>query len=449
MGVSPAGGIPWATFCLKGKSQMQTVSKLQDEYGQLLTKINALAYKAKTDGWTAEDHQEFKRMDERQKKVCAEIQSMVDAQKLANEEISRAADNAPVEGSRQSNGVQWRDSRTGREVRVFRPSESVAAYFRETGRGGEDMPTLGQYLRSMIVGPKTAAEKRALSEGSDSAGGYTVPTFLMGELIDLLRPQSVIYRAGARTVPLETNVTKIARLASDPTAAWRSENSSVSESAVTFESVSFDAQTLAVLVKCSRELAEDSVNLDSALSRAFAGSLGGELDRVALFGSGTPPEPRGIVNTTNVNSVDLAGAALTSYDKFLDAIQLIYEDNGNFPTAAIMAPRTAITLEKLKQATTNASLERPPLIKDLPFLVTSRVPITDDFDDSPPSENNGSKIILGDFPRLLVGIRSQLNVQVLKERFSDDFQYGFLASLRADIALEHPESFAQIKGIIP
>ena len=38
---------------------------------------------------------------------------------------------------------------------------------------------------------------------------------------------------------------------------------------------------------------------------------------------------------------------------------------------------------------------------------------------------------------------------VLRERYADNYQYGFLVHMRTDVAVEHAESFAQLIGVIP
>ena len=38
---------------------------------------------------------------------------------------------------------------------------------------------------------------------------------------------------------------------------------------------------------------------------------------------------------------------------------------------------------------------------------------------------------------------------LLRERFAENMQYGFLAHLRMDVAVAHPESFCKLIGIIP
>ena len=59
----------------------------------------------------------------------------------------------------------------------------------------------GQFLRAMVVNDKSEAERRALSEASDAAGGYTVPNVLSAELIDRARAQSVVMRAARARFP--------------------------------------------------------------------------------------------------------------------------------------------------------------------------------------------------------------------------------------------------------
>lgn len=53
-------------------------------------------------------------------------------------------------------------------------------------------------------------------------------------LFDRLRAESVVVRAGARTIPLTSDNQSIAKLASDPTPAFRAEAGAISESDPTF-----------------------------------------------------------------------------------------------------------------------------------------------------------------------------------------------------------------------
>src|SRR4030095_2900310 len=107
----------------------------------------------------------------------------------------------------------------------------------------------------------------------------------MAPWIDRLRAALVVARAGAVTVPLSSDTVKIARLLTDPTAAWRSENGAVAESDPTFEAVTFTPRSLDVFFKTSRELVEDSINIAEILEATLVRSFAVEVDRVCLAGT--------------------------------------------------------------------------------------------------------------------------------------------------------------------
>lgn len=426
------------------------MEKLKAERVELFEANHALIAQAEAERreLTPEEQRQF---DARHARI-AEIRKTIDRVALVDEEhrsLSASAGRKVVaEQPGAGEGItatEARDSwvnRDGSAVRLYGPADRIATRQSPEPRG----LGFGAVIRALVTGPRNDAERRALSEGTDSAGGFTVPDILGRQLIDRLRASSTVNRAGARTLELSSDVTKIARLLSDPSAGWRNENAAIAESDPTFEAVTFTPRSLAVLVKVSRELLDDSVNIESALMGAFAGSMAVEIDRVALAGTGTAPEPRGIRNTTNVNSVSMGanGLALANYDKLIDAIFENQLDNAQAPTAAIMHPRTQTALAKLKD-TTNQPLAAPPMIEGLPFLSTTGISIT----DTQGTSTNASRLYVGNFADLFIGVRSELRVEVLRERFGEFHQYGFIAHLRADVQLAHPESFAQVIGIIP
>lgn len=321
------------------------------------------------------------------------------------------------------------------EVRTvgLKPEERLADWVeREQPRSEFADLELGAYLRAMTLGAKTNMEKRALSEGSDSAGGYTVPTNLSARLIDLLRAESVVSRAGAVTVPLTSDQNVIAKLASDPVPAWRSENAAIAESDPTFASVTLTPRSLAVMVKVSRELLQDSLNLERELPRIMAVAMAKEWDRVALLGSGTAPEPEGVANATGIGTDALSGA-LTTYAPFNTARTAIKTANAN-PTAFILHPRDEGTMAGLT-ASDGQPLMAPAKVSEIPWLTTTAIP-TDGGGGS-----DESTIFCGDFRHMMLGMRSQIQIEVIREAFAANHQYAFIAHFRGDVALQHPAAF--------
>jgi HK97 family phage major capsid protein len=337
----------------------------------------------------------------------------------------------------------WKDER-GKSIPVLKNNQSFAAAVQT---GPPPSFSFGEFVKSMVLPSGNPAIMAGLAESGGVAGGdVTVPTFLAGGLIDLMRAKTVCIQAGAVTVPLETETTNMVRIAADPTPTWRTEASAVTSAVPTFERVQFLPKSLAVIVKVSQEILEDAVNLDQIIMDIFAKSFAVELDRVGLFGTGTAPQPHGIAGTTNVGNVSMGtnGAALTNYDPFVNAVSALLTANAQMPTAAIMSPRT-LTKAALLKDTLGQPQRRPDLIQNLPFLATTAVPNT----QTQGTSSVASESIVGDFSKLMFGIRTSLRIRILQERFlGDTLEYGFLAFLRADVQLAHPQSFCEVVGIL-
>jgi HK97 family phage major capsid protein len=342
-----------------------------------------------------------------------------------------------------------RDMERGRFSDIVTPLRKGESYAKQiaTNHRTESQYAIGigELCRAMVLGPNSDRERFALSEGTDSAGGYTVPAFLSATILDQLRDESVFTKAGAGVIPLTSNKNTLVRIATDPTPTWRAENASVAASDAVFEGVLFQPKTLAVVVKASRELLEDSLNVNEAIGTALAGAMAAELDRVVGFGSGTGSEPTGIVNTSGILTVTAAtnGSDLDDYTKFLDGLYQL-EANNAHPNAVIINPREARVLNGFAD-TTGQPLRRPEALADVAFLTSTKVPVN----VTQGTASNASTMLMGDFTRLMIGVRTEMRIEVLRERFSDNLQYGFLCYLRADVAPTHPKAFCKIPGIIP
>jgi HK97 family phage major capsid protein len=299
--------------------------------------------------------------------------------------------------------------------------------------------SIGNFLKAAIAGASTDSERRALAEGTDSAGGYTVPTSLSAQLIDALRAASVVVQAGARTVPLDTNSVAVAKLLTDPVPAWRNENASVNESDPTFGQVLFEPKSLAVMTKISLELMQDSVNIATELPRILAAALALELDRVALLGSGSAPEPRGIANVSGIGTTALGGA-FANYAPLLIARTGILTRNGGMPGAVIMNPRDEGALSGWTDST-GQPLNQPRALDGMKFLTTTSIPTNGG------TGTDESTMFVGDFTKLLIGMRQDIRIEILRERYADSLQYALVAHLRADLAVEHAAAFHTITGV--
>lgn len=367
------------------------------------------------------------------------------------------------EGPADFGGDAWRDQ-NGNEVRVYSREDRVSQGPSRDYGGA----TLGGVVRAMITGPRNDGERRALAEGSSGAGGVTVPTPLAREFIDMLRARTVCIAAGARTVPMDSATLKLARVTGDVPAGWRSENAAVATGDPTFDAVTLTAQSLAGTVTVSRELLQDSVNIDAILAQEFAKKLAVVLDAACLVGSGSAPTPRGLASITGVTQVSMGtnGAALTNYSPLLDLRRDLDIANANPPTAWLMHPRTARVLAGLTD-TGGQPLRPPTWLYDsgvfsgtLPnhfnseyapkaplvtWTTTTGIPIT----QTQGSASNASSVYAGDFTQMLIGVREEFHLEVVPQLYAANGQVAIIAHMRADMAVTNAAQFGRLIGIIP
>ncbi len=103
---------------------------------------------------------------------------------------------------------------------------------------------LGGFLRALVNGPTNDIERRAMAEGSVGAGGAMLPMPLSAIVFDLLRSQSVAFKAGAQTVPMSSQTLRFATVATDPVGGWRAEAAAVAEEYPRFRQCHVDGAQL-------------------------------------------------------------------------------------------------------------------------------------------------------------------------------------------------------------
>jgi len=294
-----------------------------------------------------------------------------------------------------------------------------------------------------VAGLKTSTEVRAsLSSGADADGGYSLPSAAMPHILDAMAEQSALLKAGASVLPLDYGAKSYTQAAIDtlPTPAWRAELGAVAESAPTFRGVVSAPKSLSVIVRISRELLADAPDVARVLTTALVQAYSAELDRVALVGTGTSPEPRGIFSTTGVHLIAQAGAAFGFAD-MLAGYGAILDAKGPAPTACIVAPRTLIGLAGAKD-TTGQPLNPPALLANVQQLPTVGVPT------NLGAGTNESLAFIGDFRTVQFVVRESISVRPLAEAYAKTGEIGFACHLRADVAVNYPGALSVVTGVV-
>lgn len=303
----------------------------------------------------------------------------------------------------------------------------------------------GKYTRSLLMG-----EQRAQSEGTDSAGGFLVPVAYAAPILDIAVAEMKVKQAGARVIPMDSKTTQVGRLESDPVPAWRAEGAAISESAGVFGAVALTARSLAVYVKVSLELMEDARPdfgqvLGTSLARAFAL----EADRVALYGSGSSNQPRGLKNTSGVSITNFVGAnggvvntTNGNFNAFVQTVGRVKSKNYT-PTGQLFSPRTETSFASLTD-TSGQPLSMPDYLKSIPQYVTGQIP----GNLTVGTSTDTSDYFVGDWSNLLIGLRTDFRILPLNETYLvSNGQVGFCGWMRLDTQVARTDAFEILAGV--
>ena len=310
--------------------------------------------------------------------------------------------------------------------------------------------SLGRYLAAGLLGDKCGDAEalrhiRDTKSVSTATSGLVVPAEYAGAWIDKMRAESVLVKAGAQTIPMSGATLSMAALTADPTAGWHAEaTADVNASDPTFSARTLTARTLAARSTVSMEVAQDSPQFGEQLAASLAAAISVAVDAAGLVGSGTPPEPRGLLNVSGINAVGTVGS-LASYAKVLEGVQLLLEDNVPLDQAtayALMSPRTWGRFENLATGISGdlSPLPRPRSLENTQFLTTTAIPNT--------MSTDKSALFLGHFPNMVLGVRSNLEVEVVKTTtYATSLVLEFVATFRVDWCCTRPAAFCALTGI--
>ena len=333
---------------------------------------------------------------------------------------------------------------------VLSREQSVADWCRTRGHGGFDQPvSFSRYLKGLATGDWSGAQhERALSEGTLTAGGHLVPTPLSSRVIDLARNQTRVLQAGGQTVPMTSQTLKLARLTGEGTPGWKSEGSAITATSdLTFDSVTLTAKTLTRVVTLSVELWEDAdPSSEDIIARSFAGQLAVELDRAALRGTGTSPEPRGVLNTSGV-TITTHGANGAEH-RHRHGVRLAPRRGRRGPRQRVRPVRAhpgTAHLDLAEQAARGHHLGLPGAAAQHAADADHQVG-PDEPDDR--HQHRHQRDLYRRLVEPALGIRTSFTLRFLSERYiADTLSYAYLAYLRADVALAQPSAFVVDTGV--
>jgi HK97 family phage major capsid protein len=291
--------------------------------------------------------------------------------------------------------------------------------------------------------------KRDLTVGTSTAGGHTVSTDLMaGSFIDMLVNQTVVFSNATRMMDLNGNIA-IPRQTGGATAYWVAESGAPTESAAAFDQVTLSPETVGAFSDYSRKLLlQSSMDVESFVRMDLARTLGLEIDRVCINGSGSSNEPEGILNTTGIGAV--VGGTNGAAPDWANIVDLETEvSNDNAAVGSLFYITNTKVRGKLKQtekaSSTGQFIWGAGDVNGYSPLVTNQVPST-----LTKGSASGvcSAIIFGNLADLLVGMWGGLDLTLDPFTGSTSGTVRIVALQDIDLAVRHAQSFSAMQDAL-
>ena len=333
---------------------------------------------------------------------------------------------------------------TGAESRKAR---EAAAFEIECSQAVADK--IGREARGVFV--PNEVQQRDLVVGTTTAGGHLVSTDLLASsFIDLLRNRMSVMRAGAQMLTgLQGNIA-IPRMTGAATAYWVTEGNAPTESQQAFDQVTMSPKTVGAFTDLSRKLLlQSSVDVEGLVRRDLATVLGLEIDRVALNGSGSAPQPRGVLQTSGIGAVvgGTNGLAPT-WAHIVELWSDVAAANADFGTTGFVTNSKVIgKLMTTEKATGTAQFVCPgfPDASGVTSIAGARAVVSNQVPSNLTKGTSSgvcSAIAFGNWADLIVGMWGVLDLMVDPYSNSTSGTVRVVALQDVDVAVRHAESFS-------
>lgn len=292
-------------------------------------------------------------LDKRHDDIMAEFDKV-------EKDIAREERMAAAEARAEEERAKKRPNPGNAEVRGQDDGEKVeyrSAFYKLLSVGG-DVSELSSEERTVLrAGVQKDAEFRAQTAGTNTAGGYTVPTELANMIIQSMKAWGPMYDPGVTaemntsggnpiTIPTvdDTAVTAVAH--TEATALTDDGGKDVTFGQKTLNAYAYDTE----FVKWSWELAQDSIfNMESLLGSLLGERLGRIANLQLTTGTGSSA-PNGIVTASTLGKASASATAIT-YDEIIDLVHSVDPAYRTAPKVRFMFnDSTLAAIRKLKDS---------------------------------------------------------------------------------------------------
>lgn len=417
---------------------MSKIHELRSERATVNQRVQALAAaEAETGALTAEQQAEFGELQARFEALTQQIDRLEAAERMAAAAavpVSPAASNANRQQAPPTVPAQPKEQEA--------PGTGMARMVVALAAAQGNRREAAQIALDRGYGEHVAASLNTLTSG---AGGVLVPTNLSREVIELLRPKSVVRRLGTRGLPLNNGNLTIPRLKGGAVVGYIGSDSDVPVTQQEFDDLKLSSKKLAALVPISNDLLANSAaspNVDAIVVGDLTSALGTREDKAFIRDDGLSNNPKGLRYWASVGNVFAATAAaptIAQVDADLNkALFRLEGANANMTSVGwVMNPRTFRFLSSLRDGNGNKAF--PELdqgtLKGYAVGITTQIPTNLTVGAGSGAPTNGSEIYLADFGDCFIGEDEALLIDYSKEATYKDGSGTVISAFQRDQTL--------------
>ena len=308
-----------------------------------------------------------------------------------------------------------------------RQAQEAAAFEREVSEATSKK--YGRPAGGILVPNEVLEQKRDLTVGSATAGGNLVATELLaGSFIEQLKNSMAIMAANPSMLTgLEGNIS-IPRQTSGSSAYWVGEGSAPTESNLAFDQVNMTPKTIGAFVDYSRRLLlQASVDVEQRIRNDIAQNIALELDRAAIYGTGSSNQPLGIKDTTGIGTQTITTfGSFSEYIAMETDIAVANAEVANMFYIVNSAARGALKSTEVASSTGKFVFENNE-INGYNAIVTNQLANND--------------CLFGDFSKFTIGMWSGLDLTVDPYAGATSGNIRVIALQDVDYAVTQPGAF--------
>ncbi len=310
----------------------------------------------------------------------------------------------------------------------------------------------------------TDAEQKALSEGTDTAGGFLVPPDIQSEIFVRTAQQSVMRRL-CRVVNtsrdrvvwprVEPHSTSGSIYSSAFVGSFVGETPTQSDTDPQFGTLEIAIRKIRVATKMSNDFIADSVaNIPAFLAQDGATNMALVEDNGFLNGQGlgNPAlEPSGLLNDSGVSTIDVEGSTSNTISNTTSntgsapkIIDVAYGVPSQYVRDATWLFRRATEGKIRKLVDGSGRFLWPPMIASgFANVVRELLGSPVENSDFVPADGTDTNkvIVFGNFSAYIIAQRAQITSTILRERYADTDQTGIILWERAGGGLSNPDAF--------